>query len=138
VARFNHDDQVNWARQGGGQGADAGQAVAVTLNQSVIVAGYFEDEAYFEGREYNGHLEALGERDVFALRYNPEGVLTTFSAFGGHKEEQITAMALLNNRNSAVLSGFFSEEFGFNESVSVKSNSNGIDAFLVKFDLNNR
>jgi hypothetical protein len=71
VAKYNRLGSLLWAARAGGRGPDAGYGIAVDQAGNVYVTGGFTGSASFGSVS----LSAIGGRDIFIAKYNPNGVL---------------------------------------------------------------
>lgn len=80
VAKVSPQGKFLWVRAGGGAKIDRGYAVAADDRGNCVVTGHFESS----DAVFGSHKPALaGEYDAFAARYDANGELAWFHAFGG-------------------------------------------------------
>ncbi len=101
IARYNADGTLAWARAA--QGADYSDDVVLAAfsDESVVVAGSFRGTLTFgTGEATETTLEAVGERDGFLARYDPNGALAWAHRLGG------AGVELVNGITTDVAGGF--------------------------------
>ncbi|MFH1676303.1 MAG: hypothetical protein ABIC40_04685 [bacterium] len=136
VARYNPDGTLAWVKFGGGWGVETGCAVSALSDNSIVVGGYYFGPAKFgEGEPNQTVLTSEGDPDIFAARYDPDGMLDWVKGAGGQYEDICCGVAGLSD-NSIVATGIFSDEaiFGKDEPAQTILTSVGdTDIFIARF-----
>ena len=115
-----------WARRAGGGQADAGRAIAVAPDGSIVVTGQFQGTSAFGPTS----LTSAGEEDMFVAKYDPAGNLLWARRAGGSAFDQGLAIAT-DGVGNVLIAGFFQGTASFG---STNLNSSGeSDAFLAKY-----
>ncbi len=130
VARYNPDGSLAWAKSAGGSKWDDGTGIASLSDNSIVVCGEFGGSATFGTGEPNEvTLTALGYKDIFITRHNPDGTLVWARRVGDvSKVSNASGVASLSD-NSFVVAGHFNDSvtFGDGEPNEVTFHSVGSD-----------
>ncbi len=85
VAKFDANGLILQAKQAGGSGNDAGYGVVVDASGNSYITGQFEGSATFGAGESNeATLISIGANDIFAARYDADGLLLWAKQAGGN------------------------------------------------------
>jgi uncharacterized delta-60 repeat protein len=137
IARYNPDGTLSWAKSAGGIDWDEGQSISALSDGSAIITGYFEITATFGAGETNETvLTAVGTRDIFIAKYNPDGTLAWAKSAGSIDWDEGYGVAAFSD-GSAVMTGFFenSATFGAGEgNETVFSQVSGTAIFIAKYN----
>ncbi|RJP30816.1 MAG: hypothetical protein C4547_16230 [Phycisphaerales bacterium] len=121
-----------WGVTIGGPGIDSGWAIA--FDESILVAGNFDDDVDFDPGEGEDVRTSAGSLDVFVARYLADGSYAGVRTFGGELADDATGLAVDRDGNALVAGLFESLEMDFDPTVGVDpGRSNGEwDAYVVK------
>ena len=75
ISKFNNDGEIYWTRLLGGSSYDYGNALTISSDGSIYIAGYTEGD--LDGLTFNG-----GTADVFISKYDQNGTKKWTSLFG--------------------------------------------------------
>jgi hypothetical protein len=100
LAKYNRLGAFMWAVRAGGAGQDAGYGVAVDSQGNAFVTGAFSGTANFDSIQ----LTALGGRDVFVAKYDPNGALLC-TALAGDKEDDFGSGIAVDGNGNAFVTG---------------------------------
>jgi hypothetical protein len=89
VALFGKDGVLRWARNFGGKGGDAAEAVAFDPQGNVIVAGAFS----YAIEMADGKLTSRGADDIFVVKLDGEGRRLWAKRFGGDDVDAVYGAA---------------------------------------------
>ncbi len=142
VAKYDSNGAPLWAKQGAGQGFDYGYEVTTDNQNNILVTGTFQQFASFgsfnvQSPNPNG--------DVFLVKYNPLGteqwVQATTSPAGSQSYYNSSNGVTTDNNNNVFITGEFSDQITFGDTVSGSSTSllssydgTNIDVFLAKYN----
>lgn len=115
-----------WAVSGGGNGYDGAADITVDTQDNIIVAGYFDSTATFQGIS----LTSAGGSDIFIAKYTNAGNIIWAVSAGSNSYDQ--AYSVTTDRlGNIIISGIFSNTayFGTDSIVS----SGGYDIFTAKY-----
>lgn len=145
VARYESDGMLTWAKRAGGdwedvnRPEDAAYAVAPVADGSVLVTGNFEGVATFgPGEERETSLTSEGGRNVFVVRYNPDGSLLWAKRAGATVAARGTGAGALSD-GSLVVTGWFggTATFGSGEPNATTLSSAYGGGFVARYDYRN-
>ena len=101
VARLTTDGKLEWARTYGGERVDAANGVAGdSAVGNSVVSGWFQNSVDFG----KGTVTSKGNKDVFALKLDPQGGTVWVQAWGDHDHDQGRAVAI-DDKNQPVIAG---------------------------------
>jgi hypothetical protein len=126
VARFASDGTHRWSKQAGSTGEDNGTAVSFDPWGNVFVTGFFNGAVDFGA----GPLNSSGMRDIFLVKYDPDGVHLLSRRFGGTDHDGGFCLGVDGGGN-IVVTGYFDEtaDFGGGPLTS----AGGADIFVARY-----
>ena len=148
VACYEKTGMLKWAKPAGGQGDDAGLAVAACAGGGALVTGLFEGRATFSAPETGvTTLESAGGSDIFIARYEATGGLEWARRAGGVGADEGAGIAAVGRTSRvagaaggpAIVTGRFSgrADFGLGEPGAVELvSAGGSDFFVARYDAN--
>jgi hypothetical protein len=128
VAKSDRNGTFLWARQGGGDGEDIAQAIALDSAANVYVTGYFESNAVFETTTLVA-VGTAGLRDMFLLSYSSSGAFRWVRQGGGAAEDSSSGIAA-DDQGNVYVTGSFTTPATF---TSTNLTGSGVDMFLAKY-----
>ncbi len=130
IAKYNNTGDVIWVRQGYGDHDDYGNDIDVDDLGNVIATGsYYWNPIRFE----NITLDNAGEKDVFAVKYDPFGDLIWAKRAGGGGPEKGISI-ITDNSSKIYVTGYYdSSPFHFGE-FQVET-FGGYDIFVAAYDV---
>lgn len=123
LAKYSSTGAYQWVKRFGGPGTDQGMSVAVAQD-GVVAAGSFEQTATFDGVT----LTSSGLRDIFVVKYAPDGTRLWTRQYGGTSDDVGYGVAV-DSLGDVFLAGKFAG------AVSIGSplvSAGGDDVLLVK------
>jgi hypothetical protein len=127
VAKYGPDGDHRWSRRFGGTSWDKGRSIAVTVDDNVIVTGFFERTVNFGG----GTLASKGGGDIFLAKFDAQGDHVWSAGYGGALSDDGYDIAS-DRRGSILLTGFFRHAIDFGGGP-ITARGPG-DIFLASFD----
>ncbi|MBI3415202.1 MAG: SBBP repeat-containing protein [Verrucomicrobia bacterium] len=127
LAKYNAAGKLLWARQFGGTGADAGQAIAVDHAGACYVTGYFQNTLPLDSVT----LTSNGTRDVFVAKFDAGGNFVWAASGGGTLVDEGRGIAV-DVFGGVHVAGFFDTAARFG-GRSLSSHGHA-DIFLAKYD----
>jgi len=105
IAQYNPDGSLAWAKRAGGADGEYGSGITSLSDNSTVVTGNFRGSATFGMGESNEvTLNSAGERDIFIIRYNPNGTLAWARRTGSISDDIDGAVTSLSD-DSIVITG---------------------------------
>ncbi|MEM9191232.1 MAG: SBBP repeat-containing protein, partial [Myxococcota bacterium] len=95
LLRLSLDGEVEWARAIAGVGAASCRAIAIGIDDSIIVGGWYEGTARLE----NETLSTAAGQDAFIAGYQPDGSLIGARRFGGPGQDRINGLTVDRSGN---------------------------------------
>jgi hypothetical protein len=127
LVKFGQSGKHLWSRRYGDAGFQQGGSVAANPSGSVYVTGVFEGSVDFGG----GPLVSSGSRDIFLVKFGPEGAHQWSRRFGGASLELDGGVAADASGNVALTGSFRgTADFGGGPLNSAGGSS---DIFLARF-----
>jgi hypothetical protein len=115
-----------WIRSAGSSVVAAGNCIAADAHGNIYVAGTYVGKTHFGGTE----LSANG-RDIFIVKYDPQGKVVWAKSVGGFGDDFGNALAVDKDGN-CILAGSFVGKIAFGPDTLI---SHGMhDMFVAKFD----
>lgn len=128
IAKYSPDGQLYWVSQAGGKQSDAGYGIAATPDGSLLVTGYYCDNAQFDTITVNGM--GPNNENIFVAKYNQNGRIIWVFPAGGAKKDYGFSVASWGVGNSFV-SGYYSGEAGFGD-ISLTTSTRSIFVTNIK------
>jgi hypothetical protein len=143
LAKFDAaDGSLVWAVGDGGSQADAGAALIVLGDDSVIVGGTYSGQTTFGDSEDNQTTlfspQADLDGDAFIARYNPDGTLGWAKRIGGAGVESIESLALTPNGETLLVTGRFKKDLMLGEAEERETtlqSAGDCDIFVARYAL---
>ncbi|TXT50725.1 MAG: BNR repeat-containing protein [Limisphaerales bacterium] len=130
IAKFNAGGTALWARQAGGQSADAARGVALDPAGNVHVTGYFGGSATFGASTLNG---IVGTYDAFVSRLDANGNFTFAQQAGGTDLNGDFGLGIAADTNgNAFLTGYFTGTSTLGNATP--TSAGGEDLFVMRFN----
>jgi len=132
VAKYTADGQQLWVRNISGPAEDLARGVTTDYLGNIYVTGHFTDSAYFLLNAVDTvHLISEGGKDVFMVKYAPDGTLLWAHRAGGPADD--TGADLIWHENGKLLiSGGFQGRATF---ANISMLATGLtDVFLLCMD----
>lgn len=123
VAKIDSLGSIKWVKSFGGTKSDVGYAITATSDGGCVATGYTEsNDTDFAGL-------GKGDKDIVAMKLDPQGNLQWHKLFGGSLAEEGTSITLAPS-GGTVLVGYASSGDG----DFVTMNSGGRDIVIIKLD----
>jgi len=134
VARFTTDGKLTWARSYGADREDIAYGIAADSAGNTVTVGWFQGTVDFG----KGPLVSKGNKDVFALKLDPNGGVVWARRWGDHDHDQGRAVAI-DDKGAAIVVGIyrFTLDLVSPALESVRAEGDRIpkpDAFVVKLE----
>jgi len=135
ICKLDSDGGVVWAEALGGTGDDRGRGIAIDVNNSVFVTGWFSESAEATLHPLAEGISSLGGDDVFVGKLDDEGQFVWLRSLG--HEETDRGYAIDTDGNGGVyIAGAFRESVDFDpgDGVAVLASAGAEDTFALKLD----
>src|SRR5690606_39092960 len=126
LARYSPEGDLRWVRSAGGAEDDEGFGLAVGPDGAAYATGLFFDTATFGDTT----LVSAGGRDIFAVKYSPEGDVV-WARNGGGPDNDVGYGIAVDADGAAYVCGRFWDTATFGD-VTLTS-AGHYDVFLVKY-----
>ncbi len=137
VAKYDPDGALLWVTSIGSTDTEWGWAVDTTTDGSAIVTGHFSETATFgAGQENETAITSAGSKDIYTVKYDPDGTLLWVSTAGGTDYDEGKNAAVLAD-GSAIVTGKFTGEITLGEGESNETalvSSGELDVFTAKYN----
>jgi len=127
VAKYNMNGILDWVKQGGGTSEDYGTAIAVDNLGNAVVTGIYKGAMTVKSTKY----VSKGDKDIFIIKYNPDGEIVWSATGGGNMTDESTAIAT-NKNNDIYVCGDFEGSVEFSKKLIVSAGKK--DVFLAKYN----
>jgi hypothetical protein len=107
LAKYNLEGKLIWVRRGGGPSEDRAFGVTVDPNGDVYMTGFYHNEIEFAGTQYQSN----GARDMFLVKYSPNGQFLWFRTAGGLRNDDGAAVVAGKDGRIYVTGGFREQSF---------------------------
>ncbi|RBP47253.1 hypothetical protein DES53_10150 [Roseimicrobium gellanilyticum] len=94
VAKYDHDNQLIWARRVGGTGTEFSQALALDPSGNVVCTGSFEGTSDFNPGPATFNLISAGQDDSFVCKLDTDGNFVWAKRLGGTSRETANDIAI--------------------------------------------
>jgi hypothetical protein len=128
IAEYSASGTHIWSKRLGANTANS-NAIAVDASRNVVVAGYFQGTASFDGQS----LSSAGSSDVFVSKYSPTGAHVWTERFGGTSSDVGYGITADLNGN-VVVTGDFQGSADFGGVVLTSPGTYDCDIFLLKLE----
>jgi hypothetical protein len=106
VAKYDHDDNLVWAKRMGGAGTEFSHALALDAAGNVVATGSFEGTADFNPGAGTFNLISAGQDDSFVCKLDTNGNLVWAKRLGGAGRETANDVAIDVNGNVVTVGRF--------------------------------
>jgi hypothetical protein len=106
VAKYDHDNNLIWARRMGGTGTDFSHAMALDSSGNVVITGTFEGTADFNPGPGILNLISAGQDDSFVCKLDTNGNLLWAKRLGGTERQVAEDIAVDANGNVITVGRF--------------------------------
>ena len=132
IARFDMNGNYNWAVTSSGTGSMAEcTSVCADANGNINATGYFNAaNVAFQGTT----LINSGDKDVFVVKYNGNGVIYWAKSAGGPNDDKSNAICNGSNGDVYITGNFVSSVITFGTTTYNNTNPSTEDIFLAKLD----
>lgn len=132
VTKFDTEGAFQWSVRSGDYQPQFVNAVAVSAERHIFLAGSFEGELELP----NGVKLAStgGQSDVFVVRLNPEGAPVWAKGFGdGSPQPKLATSIAVDSKGHTIIAGYFNGSLEFAPGMLINE-AGGRDVFLAKLD----
>lgn len=137
VVKLRVDGTLAWARstEGGGEGGNSAQSIAVDQSDNVLVAGELRGTTDFIYGAGTSNLTSGGNSDAFVWKLTSSGGLTWAKRLGGSSYDGANALTV-DSQNGVYVGGSFAATADVNPGAAVTNLTSfgSMDAFIVKLD----
>jgi ribosomal protein S11 len=135
IVKFDPNGNVLWATSAGGSLLEEGRGIATDASGNVVVTGFFESSSITFG---NVMLANTGGRDVFVVKFDPNGNVLWAASAGGNLSDEGRDIATDASGNIVVTGHFYSISITFGTTVLVNSALIMLspDVFVASYDPN--
>ncbi len=124
-----------WANKAGGGTAEEGRCIQTDITGNVYVSGYFAGTADFDPGPGMVNLTALGGKEIFIAKYNPDGGLIWAKKIGSTSDEIANALRLDADGNLYLIGSFQGGvDFDPNAGTAFLTSSGSDDVFIAKYN----
>ncbi|MCX7735523.1 MAG: T9SS type A sorting domain-containing protein [Candidatus Kapabacteria bacterium] len=119
----------------GGTSEDYGRDIAVDLEGSSIVTGYFNNSVNFNPNGQAKNFASRGKTDIYLVKYNSDGQFVWGFSIGGLGDDE-TNRVFADFLGNYYIVGYFSNTVDFDPSTKTanKTSKGGKDVFLAKYN----
>lgn len=134
VQKMDASGNFAWAKGFGGNGFDAGTAIATDGLGNVYVTGYFSGTVDFDPGPGTFLRTSAGLHDAFTVKLDSNGDLVWAKTFGGSLTVEPTAIAV-DSVGNAYITGYFEGIMDADPNTGhILSSNGGEDAFVLQLD----
>lgn len=133
LIRLNSAGEAVWSRRFGGSFADKGNALAITPDGDILLAGNFQNELAYENGGETHEIKSAGERDAFVFRIDSLGNVLWAESFGGSGHDEASRV-IAGPGGDVYIAGTFEGTASLADGAGVMSAAHGEDAFLIALD----
>jgi hypothetical protein len=126
LAMYDQSGAHFWSQRFGGAEDDAGTSVAIDLNGSVVLGGYFQEMVFFGGPT----LTSAGGFDVFLAKFQPSGMHQWSQSYGSTTTDVLRGLAI-DTSNNILLVGDYSTTIDLGGGGLVSAGSK--DIFVARY-----
>lgn len=108
-------------------------ALAVDLDNNLLLTGAFEDDVDFDPGQDTAELTALGGSDIFVLRLDSAGAFQWAVRMGGNTSDDLGLGIATDAEGNVYTTGIFRGNVDFNPGNGTNNlNAQGVDLFIQK------
>ncbi len=136
VAKYNPDGTLLWAKRAGGSSTDSAVAVAVNSadGSSVVVGSFYGTALFGTGGQNEISLSSAGGKDLFVVKYDPDGILSWAMQAGGTGSDYASDVAF--SQNEILVTGIFESSAVFGAGDASETwlvSAGGTDFFVAEY-----
>jgi hypothetical protein len=132
ILKLNDNGQLVWNRTIGGVENDIARAVAVDLNNNIVIAGLFSETMDADPDETIIPFISHGFTDAFMIQMNTDGGVNWAKSFGGTENDEAKSIAI-DFDNNYYISGWFGSTIEIDSPEISSVNALGMnDVFIQK------
>ena len=134
IAKYDTDGNLLWLKQAYTSNQDKAVDIAIDGENNYVITGYFGDDAVDTLVYESTNIISNGERDIFVLKLNSDGILQWGISGGGAMNDEATALEI-DASNNIYVTGYYKDTtavFG----TTTLSYQDGYEAFITKIDPN--
>ena len=134
ILKLDANGNFLWAKSFGGIEMDRGYSIAIDAEGNVYTTGYFIDTVDFDPGTGVTNLSAVGGKDIFILKLDPNGNFVWAKSFGGTEGIGIA----IDGMGNVITTGYFSDTVDFDPGTGVMNltSAGETDIFILKLDAN--
>jgi gliding motility-associated-like protein len=132
IVKYDPNGNVLWAKGAGGSN-DEGNSVSADAIGDVFVTGNYTSSTIVFGLTT---LTNLGSKDVFIVKYDPNGNVLWAKSAGGSSYDEGNSVSSDRGGNVLVTGQYGSQTIVFDTSVLTNSSSVCTDLYIAKYDAN--
>jgi hypothetical protein len=135
ISKYNSNGSYGWSQTFGGNYSDYPTGIAVGIDGSIYITGYFSDTVDFDGTAGVDNKTSNGSVDVFISKYNGDGSYGWTITVGGTGYESASAISL-GTDGSIYVTGSFENTVDFDGTAGVdnKTSNGSDDIFISKYN----
>jgi hypothetical protein len=115
ILKLDANGNFLWAKSFGGIEMDQGYSIAIDAEGNVYTTGYFIDTVDFDPGTGVTNLSAVGGKDIFILKLDPNGNFVWAKSFGGIEGIGIA----IDGMGNVITTGYFSDTVDFDPGTGV-------------------
>lgn len=137
VSKSDNSGNLVWAKNVGGNSAEAGSGIAVDVDGNVYTTGYYQVIVDFDPGAGIFELTPQGRTDVFVLKLDSGGNFVWAKSMGGTGTEFGNGL-VLDSSSNVYTTGSFQDIADFDPSANILNlvSAGATDIFLSKLDRN--
>ena len=134
ILKLDANGNFLWAKSFGGIEMDRGYSIAIDAEGNVYTTGYFIDTVDFDPGTGVTNLSAVGGKDIFILKLDPNGNFVWAKSFGGTEGIGIA----IDGMGNVITTGYFSDTVDFDPGTGVMNLTSAGETgiFILKLDAN--
>ncbi|MBK6573597.1 MAG: SBBP repeat-containing protein [Saprospiraceae bacterium] len=135
VAKLNHDGQLIWVKQIGGNLDDIGKSISIDQSGNILISGHFQGTTDFDPGANVFPLSSAGSYDVFILKLDADGNFIWAKKIGGKLDDQCAAITT-DSKNDVIVTGNFKDTVDFNPGSDIYNlkDSGAGNVFVLKLN----
>ncbi len=128
IAKYDSSGNFKWLNHAGSSGDDDSKAICIYGDNNILLAGTFNDTAYFG----NDSIVAKGGSDFFVVAFDSSGNFFPVRSLGTLYNDDVVSIDCQSSGEIFLTGTFTNKLFWENDSLSSFGSD---DAFLAKFNL---
>ena len=131
TAKYSADGKLLWFKEGKSVSQTSSRSIALDNQGNYVVVGYFGTTGNLTATFDNVTLTAVGQRDIYIVKYNKDGVIQWGVSAGGNAASEEAKDVACDAAGNIYVTGTFKDTAYFGSTTLI--GQGGADIFVAKY-----